>query len=222
VADPVIFDRSSAERIASAVRRVEIGDRTESPLRFDAVTSQQRKAFRIATFTGAWAINATKTVTFKYQTATPNTASVVNLFFPYPAVTGATDCAIAKDGSVWHLIDVPFQTATAVFASSTATAVAIGSTASASFASQTATALAVLTTSTQAVVSGISIAASLNTNNCEIVVSTTQTTSTVRVVQTTGTMTIVAATSSAVFVASTASIAVMKSTFTSTFVRFGV
>jgi hypothetical protein len=106
VADPVIFDRSSAERIASAVRRVEIGDRTESPLRFDTVPPpQQRKTFRIATFSGAWAINATKTVTFKYQTSTPNTASVVHLFFPYPAVTSSTDCAIAKDGTQQHGYD---------------------------------------------------------------------------------------------------------------------
>jgi hypothetical protein len=113
VADPVIFDRSSAERIASAVRRVEIGDRTESPLRFDTVPPpQQRKTFRVCTFTGAWAINATKTVTFKYQTATPNTASVLNLFFPYPAPSGSVDCAIAKDGTAWFLIDVPFRTAT--------------------------------------------------------------------------------------------------------------
>jgi hypothetical protein len=112
VADPVIFDRSSAERIANAVRRVEIGDRTESPLRFDAVPPPQRKTFRIATFSGAWAVGDTKTVTFKYQTTTPNTASVLNLFFPYPAKGGSVDCAIAKDGAAWFLIDVPFRTAT--------------------------------------------------------------------------------------------------------------
>jgi hypothetical protein len=113
VADPVIFDRSSAERIASAVRRVEIGDRTESPLRFDTVPPpQQRRTFRIATFSDAWSVGATKTVTFKYQTATPNTASVLNLFFPYPAPSGSVDCAIAKDGTAWFLIDVPFRTAT--------------------------------------------------------------------------------------------------------------
>ena len=113
MADPVIFDRSSAERIANAVRRVEIGDRTESPLRFDTVPPpQQRKTFRVCTFTGAWAINSTKTVTFKYQTATPNTASVLNLFFPYPAPSDSVDCAIAKDGTSWFLIDVPLRTAT--------------------------------------------------------------------------------------------------------------
>lgn len=106
MADPVIFDRSSAERIANAVRRVEIGDRSESPLRFDTVPPpQQRKTFRVCTFTGAWAINATKTVTFKYQTATPNTASVLNLFASIPAPSGAADCAIAKDGTAWFLIE---------------------------------------------------------------------------------------------------------------------
>jgi len=159
MADPVIFDRSSAERIANAVRRVEIGDRTESSLRFDTVPPpQQRKTFRIATFSGAWAISATKTVTFKYQTSTPNTASVVNLFFPYPASTNATDCAIAKDGTAWHLIDVPFQTATAVFSGGI---------------------------TTQTVVSNVVVAAVLNTSNCQITVTRTNTTAAVTIAQST-------------------------------------
>ena len=104
MADPVIFDRSSAERIANAVRRVEIGDRTESPLRFDPAPQPQRKTFRIATFTGSWSINATKTVTFKYQTSTPNTASALNLFAAVPAPTSSGDCAIAREGTAWFLI----------------------------------------------------------------------------------------------------------------------
>ena len=159
MADPVIFDRSSAERIANAVRRVEIGDRTESSLRFDTVPPpQQRKTFRIATFSGAWAINATKTVTFKYQTSTPNTASVVNLFFPYPASTNATDCAIAREGTAWHLIDVPFQTATAVFSGGI---------------------------TTQTVVSNVVVAAVLNTSNCQITVTRTNTTAAVTIAQST-------------------------------------
>jgi hypothetical protein len=103
VADPVIFDRSSAERIANAVRRVEIGDRTESPLRFDAVPPPQRKTFRIATFSGAWSVGATKTVTFKYQTATPNTASVLNLVCGL-SPSGSCDVSIAKDGTAWFLV----------------------------------------------------------------------------------------------------------------------
>ena len=105
MADPVIFDRSSAERIANAVRRVEIGDRSESPLRFDTVPPpQQRKTFRIATFSGAWAVGATKTVTFRNVTSTPNTASAVNLFAAIASSSSTRSCAIAKDGTAWYLI----------------------------------------------------------------------------------------------------------------------
>lgn len=180
---PTFFDAESAVRIANAVRKVEIGDRSEAPLRFDTVTpSQQRKTFRIATFSGAWAINATKTVTFKYQTTTPNTASVVNLFFPYPASTIATNCAIAKDGTTWHLIDVPFRTATAVFVS------------------QTATGVHVVSTETKTAVSDVLIAATLNTSNCAITVSKTHATASFTVLQGTATVTIVQATFTSAFV----------------------
>lgn len=59
--------------------------------------------FRIATFTGSWSINSTKTVTFKYLTNTPNTVSATNLF---ASLTNATtkNCAIARDGTAWFLI----------------------------------------------------------------------------------------------------------------------
>lgn len=101
---PTFFDAQSAVRIANAVRRVEIGDRAEKPLEFAPVTQQQRKTFRIATFSGAWSIGATKTVTFKYQTATPNTAVATNLFAAIATFTGSRDCAIARDGTAWFLI----------------------------------------------------------------------------------------------------------------------
>jgi hypothetical protein len=205
VADPVIFDRSSAERIANAVRRIEIGDRTESPLRFDAVPQQQRKMFRIATFTGSWAINATKTVTFKYQTSTPNTASVVNLFFPYPAQTGSVDCAIAKDGTAWHLIDVPFATATAVFVSATAAQTVVSNV--------TVQNAFVATTASLTYVQSVSVAASLNTNNCNITVTTNQVT---------GASSVVAGGSvSSTVSRTTASINVVSATYTAAYVRFG-
>jgi hypothetical protein len=157
---PTFFDAASAIRIANAVRRVEIGDRSEKPLKFDAIPpTSQRKVFRIATFSGAWSIGATKTVTFKYQTATPNTANVTNLFFPIVGTaTSSVDCAIAKDGTAWFLIDVPLATATAVFMASTATAT---------------------------VVSNVVISATLNTSNCSITVQRTQTTATITVVGTT-------------------------------------
>jgi len=105
------FDPQSAARIAAAVRRIEIGDRAERPLRFDPVPPQQRKTFRIATFSGAWSVGASKTVTFKYQTSTPNTASALNLFAAVPSPSGSGDCAIAKDGTAWFLIAAVCSTA---------------------------------------------------------------------------------------------------------------
>lgn len=154
---PTFFDAQSAVRIANAVRKVEIGDRAEKPLVFDTVApQQQRKAFRIATFSGAWSINSAKTVTFKYQTATPNTANVTNLFFPIVGTaTSSVDCAIAKDGTAWFLIDVPLATATAVFMTATAA---------------------------QTIVSNVLIAATLNTTNCAITVQRTQTTASITIV----------------------------------------
>jgi hypothetical protein len=104
VADRVVFLRPDAERIARAVRTVEAGKRDETPLRFArTVEGGRQKVFRIGTFTGAWSIDAAKTVTFKNQTATPNTVSAVNLFWPVPN-GDERDCAIAKDGTSWYLL----------------------------------------------------------------------------------------------------------------------
>ena len=101
---PVFFDVQSAARISNAVRKVERGDRTEPPLRFDQIVpQQQRKTFRIATFSGAWSIGATKTVTFKYATTTPNTVNVTNLVCGL-SPTGSCDVSIAKDGTAWYLV----------------------------------------------------------------------------------------------------------------------
>jgi hypothetical protein len=83
---------------------VEAGDRTENALSFQRVGGGGGgKVFRVCTFTGAWSISASKTVTFKYQTTTPNTVSATNLFWPVPDGE-ERDCAIAKDGTAWYLL----------------------------------------------------------------------------------------------------------------------
>ena len=104
----VTFTKPAAERIAKVVRTVEAGDRDCAPLTFGArIGGVSGKVFRIATYTGAWSIGDAKTVSFKYQTATPNTVSATNLFFPVTrTATGNRDCAIAKDGTAWFLVDV--------------------------------------------------------------------------------------------------------------------
>jgi len=100
----VKFSRQSAQRIAKAVRTVEGGNRDQPGITFDHPTpSNNAKVFRVATFTGSWSINSTKTVTFKNQTSTPNTAVVTNLFCGLSPAS-ACDVSIAKAGTAWFLL----------------------------------------------------------------------------------------------------------------------
>jgi len=62
------------------------------------------KQVRAATFTGSWPINASKVVTFKYQTSTPNTAAVRNDLINLPSA-GIRNCVIGREGTAWHLIN---------------------------------------------------------------------------------------------------------------------
>jgi len=160
----VTFTKPAAERIAKVVRAVEGGDRDTGPLSFgNRGVAGNPRTFRVCTFTGAWSINDTKTVTFRNQTTTPNTVAAVNLFFPFSAATNATtDCAIAKDGTAWYLIDVPFEAATAVF---------VGATSSTS------------------VMTDVTLSASLNTSACTISIGKTLVTSSVTIVSSTFTST---------------------------------
>ena len=110
----VTFTRPAAERIAKVVRTVEAGDRDQAGLTFgNRVTGPSGKAFRVATFTGAWSIGSEKQVTFKNQTATPNTVSATNLFWPIPGGS-QRDCAIARDGTSWYLLVPQLEAATAL------------------------------------------------------------------------------------------------------------
>lgn len=98
------FDIVSGARIARAVGAVESLANGRRPLNYDPIFNENKqKVFRVCTFTGAWAINTSKTVTFKNQTTTPNTAVATNLFANITA-TGTRNCAIAKDGTAWFLI----------------------------------------------------------------------------------------------------------------------
>jgi len=119
----VTFTRPAADRIARVVRDVELGGRDSEGFGLGVRLQGFRgaKTFRICTFTGAWPIDATKTVTFKNQTTTPNTVSAVNLFWPVPEGEGR-DCAIGKDGTAWYLIVPRLYSADAATAASITTA----------------------------------------------------------------------------------------------------
>jgi hypothetical protein len=121
--DRVNFTRPAAERIAKVVRKVEQGDRGSAGLTFTprGLGGSSGKPFRVCTYSGDWPINASKTVTFKNQTTTPNTVSAVNLFLTLPD-NGQRNCAIAKDGTAWHLIQWQWDASTAVSSATLGTA----------------------------------------------------------------------------------------------------
>ena len=121
--DRVTFTKSSSERIAKAVRRVESGDRDADGFGYGVRLQTQfsDKAFRICTFTGSWSVGSSKTVTFKNQTTTPNTLIASNLFWPVPEGP-ERDCAIGKEGTAWYLIVPRLYAADAATAATLTTA----------------------------------------------------------------------------------------------------
>jgi hypothetical protein len=137
------------------VRDYEAGDRAEAPLRFGAVSSDSRKTFRVATFSGAWSPNSTNTVQI---VSTGQTVQALNRTFPLFDVPGHLQiaCSIARDGTAWHLVDVGKN--------------------------QTFGHLLAGGFTTRTVVTDIQIAAVLNTTNCQITVTKTPVTATVTIV----------------------------------------
>jgi len=77
---------------------------TQIPTRLQELGGSSQKVFRICTFTGSWAINGDKSVTFKGVTTTPNTVSAVNLVCGLNPGTVTCDVSIAKDGTAWYLV----------------------------------------------------------------------------------------------------------------------
>jgi hypothetical protein len=121
MADLTQFDVRSAVRIARVVQAVEREPRRAKPLTFDPVLEQRRdKPFRVCTYTGDWPVGSSKTVTFKNQTSTPNTVSATNLFLPLPE-NGTRDCAVAKDGTAWFLVQAQMELAHAFTAATLTT-----------------------------------------------------------------------------------------------------
>lgn len=112
----VSFTRPAAQRIAKVVRTVEAGNRTQPGVEYDhPIYGSNPKVFRVCTFTGSWAIGDAKTVTYKYQTSTPNTAVVQNDLMNLPSA-GTRNCVIGREGTAWHLINWQWDVAYAATA----------------------------------------------------------------------------------------------------------
>ena len=120
--DRISFTRPAVERIANVVRAVENARPVGAALRSRAVVAATKpKVFRVCTFTGAWAINSAKTVTFRNVTTTPNTVSAINLVYDLPS-QGELPCGIAKDGTAWYLVAVKHTTADVITGATLGTA----------------------------------------------------------------------------------------------------
>jgi hypothetical protein len=105
----VKFTRPAAQRIAAAVRHVEVGNRDQPPFCFEHPQGigSNAKVFRICTFTGTWAINTSQVVQYYNVTSTPNTVQATNVFLTLGGSTSTSvrkNCAIAKDGTAWYII----------------------------------------------------------------------------------------------------------------------
>jgi hypothetical protein len=119
----VTFTRPAAERIAKVVRRIESGSRDSTGPKFlarDGAGGSSGKPFRVCTYSGDWPVGSSKTVTFKYATTTPNTVSATNLFLPLPE-NGTRDCAVARDGTAWFLVQAQMELAHAFTAATLTT-----------------------------------------------------------------------------------------------------
>jgi len=78
---------------------------TRIQTRFEEVAGPQQKIFRIGTFTGAWTLNGTNTVTLPVSGSTSvTTVSATNLFASIATASSSRNCGIAKDGTAWYLI----------------------------------------------------------------------------------------------------------------------
>jgi hypothetical protein len=93
------------DKIKSTIARVEGmvdgGGPTKIETRFESMPRAAGSAVKVCTFTGAWSINGTKTVTLRGVTAT---LSAVNLFSDVSVNCGTRNCAVARDGTAWYLI----------------------------------------------------------------------------------------------------------------------
>jgi hypothetical protein len=162
-ADAVQFTLESAERIANVVRAAETTPPSASPLTFDKRFPERvPKQVRVATFSGAWAIDSSKTVTFKY--APTATVNAVNLSWPItlPGYTAET-CIVGREGTNWWLVVPKLEARTAVFVTQTQQRTFVTGTAS------------------QQVLTDVSVSASLDTSNCSITIGKTASTASITV-----------------------------------------
>jgi hypothetical protein len=105
-----LIGESLREKLKSTISKVDSlsfgGPVSRIPTVFDEGPSSNPRVFRICTFTGSWAINTDKTVTFRGVTSTPNTVSATNVLGTVAEKQAGASmrCTIAKEGTAWYLV----------------------------------------------------------------------------------------------------------------------
>ena len=99
----VVFDEDSAARIAKAVKYVEGLQNPEQPGEEEVVEQSGRTVIR-GQFTGEWAKNTAKDVSFTADNGDSGTKSATNYLADVGAEGETSACCIIKAGSEWVLV----------------------------------------------------------------------------------------------------------------------
>ena len=96
--DPIAFTRGAADRIANAVRTVELGNRRPGGIEWETQYPDKSPSSRLklGTFTGSWSVGTYKTVTLHQTTQTVSVYNWCNAAI----ATGTTDQRYVIFGSV--------------------------------------------------------------------------------------------------------------------------
>jgi len=104
----VVFDEQSAERIAKAVKWVEqysIDETTDPDSQDDPAADSAGRTVIRGTFSGEWAKNTAKDVSFTADNGDSGTKADVYNYFADVGESGETSaCCIIQAGSEWILI----------------------------------------------------------------------------------------------------------------------
>jgi hypothetical protein len=107
--EPVSFTRPAAVRIARAVRKIEQGDRKDSPLSFGVrLQTLPQRVFRMGSLSGEWLNGSTATITLLNTAAQPSTVAAINLLSSVPEgcdTNASRNVAIAREGTQWYYVN---------------------------------------------------------------------------------------------------------------------
>lgn len=110
MAKNVVFDESSAQRIADAVKWVEQYSTAEEPPPEEPPATSEPRIILRGTFAGEWPKNATASVNFVADNGSSNQKDATNYFDDVGSAGAISECVIALVGTEWILVSFNRQT----------------------------------------------------------------------------------------------------------------